>query len=57
MQTQGKREVGEAVLIAALSALLTGMVNWGLETSKARMAARSCFSTALARRSNICSVG
>lgn len=35
METQGRKEVCEAVLIAALSALATGLINWGVESAKA----------------------
>lgn len=36
MKPQGVREVTEAVLIAALSALATALVTWGVETVKAQ---------------------
>lgn len=39
-QPQGKKEVAEAVTIAALSALATGVIGWALETLKKRAASR-----------------
>ncbi len=36
MNTQGRKEVGEAVLIAGLTALVTGLVSWGIEKLKQR---------------------
>lgn len=32
--TQGAREIREAVIIAALSALATGLINWAMERAK-----------------------
>ncbi len=44
MEQQGAREtlaeIVEAVAIAALSAVATGLVNWGLERAKARAQAK-----------------
>lgn len=40
-ETQGRKEVAEAVIIAALSALATGLINWGVETAKARAARKA----------------
>lgn len=40
-ETRGRKEVAEAVLIAALSALATGLINWGVEAAKARAAKRA----------------
>jgi hypothetical protein len=34
MKPQGRKEVGEAVVIAALSALATQAITWGFETLK-----------------------
>jgi len=34
-QPQGRKEVVEAVVIAALSAAVSGLVGWGLESLKA----------------------
>lgn len=34
--TEGFKEVREAVAIAALTALATGLINWGIETMKAK---------------------
>lgn len=31
MQTQGRKEVAEAVVIAALTTLAAGLVKWGIE--------------------------
>lgn len=39
-ETQGRREVAEAIVIAALFALATGLINWGVETALARTAKR-----------------
>ena len=39
-ETQGRKEIGEAVVIAALSALAIGLINWGVETAKTRAAKR-----------------
>lgn len=40
METQGRKEVAEAVTIAALSALATAVINYGVERVKARETAR-----------------
>lgn len=40
MKAQGRKEIGEAVLIAGLSALVSGLVNWGIERLKANVAER-----------------
>lgn len=37
MTPSGRKEVGEAVLIAGLCALATGLVNWGPEAAKAKV--------------------
>ena len=37
-EAQGAKEIGQAVVIAALSALATGLINWGIETLKKRAA-------------------
>lgn len=37
---QGKKEVIEAVTIAALGAVATGLINWGLEVAKERAKAK-----------------
>jgi len=34
MKTQGRKEVFEAALIAALCAFVTGVVNWGVEEAR-----------------------
>lgn len=34
METQGAKEVRDAVLIAALSAIATGLINWTIEVAK-----------------------
>jgi membrane protein YqaA with SNARE-associated domain len=40
VEPDGKREVAEAVLIAAFSALVSGLVNWGLDRAKAKWTER-----------------
>ena len=35
-ETQDAKQIGQAVAIAALSALATGLINWGIETLKQR---------------------
>lgn len=35
--TQGRKEVGEAVLIATLSALVGGLITWGFDECKKRV--------------------
>ncbi len=49
-ETQGRKEVAEAVVIAALSALATGLINWGVETAKAKAAKRAEEAAAVERR-------
>jgi len=39
MEPTGRKEVGEAVLIAALCTFVTGLVTWGFEESKRRLEA------------------
>jgi len=34
MKTQGRKEIAEAVLIAALTTLVGGLITWGLEALK-----------------------
>jgi hypothetical protein len=34
MNTQGRKEIAEAVVIAALCTLASGLITWGLETLK-----------------------
>ena len=34
IETQGRKEVAEAVVQAAIIAVCTGLINWGLETLK-----------------------
>ncbi len=46
MRTNGRKEVAEAVLIAALSALVSGLVTWGFEEAKKRLAAADAKKTA-----------
>ncbi len=41
MQTQGKKEIVEAVVIAGLSALVGACINFGVEKVKAREAKRT----------------
>lgn len=36
----GRKEITESVIIAALCALATGLVNWGIEAAKAKTAQR-----------------
>ena len=40
IQPTGRKEIKEAVVIAALCILATGLVNWGIETAKTQMAER-----------------
>lgn len=40
MNANGKKEIGEAVLIAALSALATTLINWGMDTAKEKAKAK-----------------
>ncbi len=49
-ETQGRKEIGEAVVIAALSALATGLINWGVEIAKAKTTKRAEESAAVERR-------
>lgn len=37
-EAQGRKEVVEAVVIAALSALATGLVNWAVDAAKTKAA-------------------
>lgn len=41
---QGPKQVAEAVIIAGLSALVTGIVNWALERAKQKAARKQAAS-------------
>ena len=40
MKPQGRKEIVESALTAGLCALLTGLVNWGIEAAKAKVKER-----------------
>ena len=35
-ETHGRKEVGQAVTIAALTTLANGLIQWGIDTAKAK---------------------
>lgn len=41
VETQGRKEVTEAVIQATIIALATALINWGVELAKSKAAAKS----------------